>query len=151
MKITVFDNNARAAKYVSESDRSDLAAIASVSCADLYNLTVLSDRVANTDHNYTRFICISKNLEIYEGANKITFVTSASHRPGSLYSLIAKFATRGLNISKLESRPIPGKDFEFRFYFDVDASVRNPDTQAVLRQLEKEDFFTFLGAYSEVF
>ena len=95
--------------------------------------------------------CISKNLEIYEGANKITFVTSASHRPGSLYSLIAKFATRGLNISKLESRPIPGKDFEFRFYFDVDASVRNADTLAVLSQLEQEDFFTFLGAYSEVF
>jgi len=151
VKITVFDNNARAAQYVSQSERNDLAAIASASCADLYGLQILSDRVANTDHNYTRFICISKNLEIYEGANKITFVTSASHRPGSLYSLIAKFATRGLNICKLESRPIPGKDFEFRFYFDVDASIHNPDTQAVLSQLEKEDFFTFLGAYSEVF
>ena len=151
VKITVFDNNARAAKYVADSDRTDIAAIASANCADLYGLKVLSDHVSNTDHNYTRFICISKNLEIYEGANKITFVASASHRPGSLYSLIAKFATRGLNISKLESRPIPGKDFEFRFYFDVDASVRSEDTQAILSQLEKEDFFTFLGAYSEVF
>ena len=151
VKVTVFDNNARAAKYVAESGRTDIAAIASVNCADLYGLQVLSDHVANTDHNYTRFICISKNLEIYEGANRITFVASASHRPGSLYSLIAKFATRGINICKLESRPIPGKDFEFRFYFDVDASVRNPDTQTVLSQLEKEDFFTFLGAYSEVF
>lgn len=151
VKVTVFDNNARAAQYVSQSGRSDIAAIASASCADLYGLQVLSNRVSNTDHNYTRFICISKNMEIYEGANKITFVASASHRPGSLYSLIAKFATRGLNICKLESRPIPGKDFEFRFYFDVEASVHNPDTQAVLSQLEKEDFFTFLGAYSEVF
>lgn len=151
VKVTVFDNNARAAQYVSKSERTDIAAIASASCADLYGLRVLSDRVSNTDHNYTRFICISKNLEIYEGANKITFVASASHRPGSLYSLIAKFATRGLNISKLESRPIPGKDFEFRFYFDVDASVRSADTQAILSQLEKEPFFTFLGAYSEVF
>ena len=151
VKVTVFDNNARAAKYVSQNERADIAAIASAGCADLYGLQILSDRVSNTDHNYTRFICISKNLEIYEGANKITFVASASHRPGSLYSLIAKFATRGLNISKLESRPIPGKDFEFRFYFDVDASVRNADTQAILGQLEKEPFFTFLGAYSEVF
>ena len=151
VKITVFDNNARAAKYVAESERSDIAAIASANCADLYGLRVLSDRVSNSDHNYTRFICISKNLEIYDGANKITFVASASHRPGSLYSLIAKFATRGLNICKLESRPIPGKDFEFRFYFDVEASVRSKDTQTVLSQLEKEDFFTFLGAYSEVF
>lgn len=151
VKITVFSNNAAAAQYVSQSDRTDMAAIASVNCADLYGLTVLSDHVANSDHNYTRFICISKELEIYEGANKITFVTSAPHRPGSLYSLIAKFATRGLNISKLESRPIPGKDFEFRFYFDVEASVHSKDTQTILSQLEKEDFFTFLGAYSEVF
>ena len=151
VKITVFDNNARAAQYVAESGRTDIAAIASANCADLYGLQVLSQRISNTDHNYTRFICISKNLEIYEGANRITFVASASHRPGSLYSLIAKFATRGINICKLESRPIPGKDFEFRFYFDVDASVKNPDTQTVLTQLEKEDFFTFLGAYSEVF
>ena len=151
VKITVFSNNAAAAKYVSESERTDLAAIASESCAELYGLRVISGRVANTDHNYTRFICISKSLEIFEGANKITFVASASHRPGSLYSLIAKFATRGLNICKLESRPIPGKDFEFRFYFDVEASVHDPDTQTVLSQLEKEDFFTFLGAYSEVF
>lgn len=151
VKITVFSNNAAAAKYVSESQRTDLAAIASVNCADLYGLRVLSDRISNSDHNYTRFICISKTMEIYEGADRITFVTSASHRPGSLYSLIAKFATRGLNISKLESRPIPGKDFEFRFYFDVEASVKSKDTQTVLSQLEKEDFFTFLGAYSEVF
>lgn len=151
VKITVFSNNATAAKYVAESDRTDLAAIASVGCADLYGLKILTDHVANTDHNYTRFICISKQMEIFDGANRITFVTSATHRPGSLYSLIAKFATRGLNICKLESRPIPGKDFEFRFYFDVEASVKSQDTHTVLRQLENEGFFTFLGAYSEVF
>lgn len=151
VKVTVFSNNAAAAKYVSESGRDDVAAIASESCAQLYGLEALPCKVSNTDHNYTRFICISKNMEIYHGANKITFLTSTSHRPGSLYSLIAKFATRGLNISKLESRPIPGKDFEFRFYFDVEASVRAEETQAVLSQLEKEPFFTFLGAYSEVF
>ena len=151
VKITIFSNNAAAAQYVSQSDRTDIAAIASAGCADLYGLHILTDRVSNTDHNYTRFICISKNLEIFEGANRITFVASASHRPGSLYSLLAKFAAKGMNISKLESRPIPGKDFEFRFYFDVEASVHSPDTQKILSQLEKEDFFTFLGAYSEVF
>ena len=151
IKITVFGNNAAAAKYVAECGRRDIAAIASGNCADLYNLEIISRKISNSDHNYTRFICISKTLEIFEGANKITFVASTSHRPGSLYSLLAKFATRGMNISKLESRPIPGKAFEFRFYFDVDASVRNGDTQTILSQLEKEDFFTFLGAYSEVF
>lgn len=151
VKVTVFSNNATAAKYVAESGRTDIAAIASAGCADLYGLGILTDHVANSDHNYTRFICISKKLEIFDGAEKVTFVTSTSHRPGALYSLIAKFATRGLNICKLESRPIPGKDFEFRFYFDVEASVKNPDTLTILSQLEKEPFFTFLGAYSEVF
>ncbi len=151
VKVTVFSNNAAAAQYVSQNERSDLAAIASENCAALYGLEVLSRQVANSDHNYTRFICISKKLEVFEGANKLTFVASAAHRPGSLYSLIAKFATRGLNICKLESRPIPGKDFEFRFYFDVEAPVRSNEVLTVLSQLEKEDFFTFLGAYSEVF
>lgn len=149
VKATIFDNNAAAAKYVAESGRNDIAAIASKNCAGLYGLDVLSEKVSNSDHNYTRFICISKKLEIYNGADRISFVASASHRPGSLYSLIAKFATRGLNISKLESRPIPGKDFEFRFYFDVEAPVSDPATRTVLRQLEKEDVFTFLGAYGE--
>lgn len=150
VKATVFSNNAAAAKYVAESGRQDIAAIASANCADLYGLNIVSDKIANSDHNYTRFLCISKKLEIYGGANRISFVASAAHRPGSLYNLIAKFATRGLNISKLESRPIPGKDFEFRFYFDVEAPVTDPATRAVLRQLEKEDIFTFLGAYNEV-
>lgn len=151
IKVTVFSNNAAAAQYVSQSGRDDLAALASENCAALYGLSVLSRKVANSDHNYTRFICLSRKLEIFEGADKLTFVASAAHRPGSLYNLIAKFATRGLNISKLESRPIPGKDFEFRFYFDIEAPVTSPDVLAVLGQLETEDFFTFLGAYSEVF
>lgn len=149
VKATVFDNNAAAARYVAESGRRDVAAIASEACAGLYGLEVLDQKPANSDHNYTRFICISRQLEIYEGADRISFVASAAHRPGSLYSLIAKFAARGLNISKLESRPIPGKDFEFRFYFDVEASVNEERTRAVLRQLENEDVFTFLGAYRE--
>ena len=65
--------------------------------------------------------------------------------------MLERFYALNINLIKLESRPIPGKDFEFRFYFDVEASVKNRDTQTVLSQLEKEDFFTFLGAYSEVF
>ena len=151
VRVIPCDNTAMAAKMVAERGDLHAAAISSHPCAALYGLETVSDEIQDSDNNYTRFICISRDLEIYDGANKITFVASASHRPGSLYSLIAKFATRGLNISKLESRPIPGKDFEFRFYFDVEASVKSKDTQTILSQLEKEDFFTFLGAYSEVF
>lgn len=151
IKVTIMENTAKAAKFVSESDRNDIAAIASANCAELYGLSVIESDIMNTDHNYTRFICISKNLEIYPDSNKITFMVSLSHEPGSLYSLLSKFSTNGLNICKIESRPINGKDFEFRFYFDVDTNVRSEDTLKILSQLEDNEFFVFLGNYNEQF
>ncbi len=150
IKASVFDNTASAAKYVAESGRTDIAAIASPNCAGLYGLTALNVNVQNSDHNYTRFICISKNMEIYPGSNKITFIASVAHKPGSLYNLISKFSSQGLNISKIESRPIPGKDFEFRFYFDVEASIESEKTLNILSQLETDAFFAFLGNYREL-
>ena len=105
----------------------------------------------NNDNNYTRFICISKDLEIYPGANKISLMLSTQHRPGALYSLLAKFAALGINLTKLESRPSPGSDFEFIFYFDMEASVMSDTVLSMLSELMVEpDVFVFLGNYSEV-
>ena len=81
IKVNVFENTAAAARYVVESDRTDLAAFASPNCAELYGLARLPVPIQNTDHNYTRFICISKNLEIYPGANKVSLLLSVSHTP----------------------------------------------------------------------
>ncbi len=151
VKINICENTAAAAKMVAESDRRDIAAISSVPCAQLYGLEVIEDKVQNNDNNYTRFICISKNLEIYPGANKISLMLSTSHRPGALYGLIAKFAVLGINLTKLESRPIPGSDFEFIFYFDLDASVLSPEVVTMLGELESSpELFVFLGNYAEV-
>ena len=76
---------------------------------------------------------------------------STSHRPGALYGLIAKFAVLGINLTKLESRPIPGSDFEFIFYFDLEASVLSPEVISILNQLEAApELFVFLGNYAEV-
>ncbi|MBE7040187.1 MAG: bifunctional chorismate mutase/prephenate dehydratase, partial [Ruminococcaceae bacterium] len=122
-KITICENTALAAKTVAESDRTDVAALSSKDCAALYGLKVTKENVQDNDNNYTRFICISKELEIYPGADKISLMLTASHKPGALYELIAKFSALGLNLTKLESRPIPGTDFEFMFYFDMNASV----------------------------
>lgn len=151
IKATVFENTATAAKYVAESGRVDIAAIASPDCMQLYGLTNLGEKVQNSDHNYTRFICISKQMEIYPGANKISLMLTVAHKPGSLYSMIARFASLGMNLTKLESRPIPGKDFEFMFYFDVETSIYSPETVALLGQLDSElDTFVFLGSYCEI-
>ena len=152
IKAIPVENTAIAAKQVAESGRSDIAAISSIRCAELYNLSVLSDHVQNNENNYTRFICISKELELYPGANRISIMLSLSHRPGALYGIIAKFAALGLNLTKLESRPIPGSDFEFLFYFDLESSVDNPETLSILNELAAapSERFAFLGNYSEM-
>ncbi len=151
IKSMVCENTAVAAKMVAESERDDIAAISSRNCAELYGLSILSDSVANNDNNYTRFICISKDLEIYPGANRISLMVTLPHRPGALYSMIARFAALGLNLTKLESRPIPGLDFEFMFYFDMDASVCSPDVIKLLSRFETSgEEFVFLGCYNEL-
>ena len=106
----------------------------------------------NSDNNYTRFICISKNLEIYPGANKVSLMLWLPHKPGSLYNIISRLSSLGVNLTKLESRPITGKNFEFMFYFDLDANVASPDVVRLLCELDDElEQFVYLGSYSEVF
>ena len=151
VKITPVENTAIAAQSVADSDRTDVAAISSKSCEKLYNLTSLSDRIQNNGNNYTRFICISKDLEIYPGADRTSLMAVIPHKPGALYNLISKFYSLGINLVKLESRPIPDSNFEFMFYFDLDTSVYSPKLIQLISDLENElDDFRYLGSYSEV-
>lgn len=151
IQVTVCTNTAAAAKMVAESDRRDIAAISSGACAQLYGLTALPDKVSDSDSNFTRFICIAKNLEIYPDANKMSLMLNVQHKPGALYSMIAKFSALGLNLTKLESRPIAGTDFEFMFYFDLDASIYDEAALQLLSQLDEgPETFTYLGSYSEI-
>lgn len=151
IKVTVCENTAAAAKLVAESGRADLAAISSPRCAKLYDLTALSDHVQNSENNYTRFICITKEMKIYPGADRVSLMLSLPHKPGSLYRMIARFAALGLNLTKLESRPIAGRDFEFMFYFDLEASVWSPEVIRLLGECSADDeLFVFLGSYSEI-
>ena len=151
IKVTPVENTAVAAKMVSESDNDRIAAIASEDCVDLYGLSVLSREIQNTDNNYTRFIVISKNMEIYPGSDKISIMFTVNNTPGSLQRLISRFSSLSLNMTKLESRPIPGTDFRYRFYVDVEASVDDPDVLSLLCELENGiEGFAFLGAYKEI-
>ena len=149
--MTVYPNTAEAARAVAESGRDDIAALASHDCASLYGLSVLKTNVQNSDNNHTRFICIAKDIEIYPGANRVSLMLTLPHRPGSLYRLMAKFAALGLNLTKLESRPIEGMDFEFMFYFDIEADVCSEAVLGLLGDLDNApETFNFLGAYSEI-
>ena len=145
-------NTAAAAKALATSNRKDLAVIASRACAELYGLDILAESIADAAFNYTRFICISKNLEVYPDANKFSIMLSLPHRPGALNEIISKFAAIDVNLTKLESRPIPGMDFEFRFTFEFEASPKTAAVMGLLAELSSEEgieHFTFLGAYAE--
>ena len=149
--VTVCSNTAAAAKLVAESGRSDMAAISSGACAALYGLTSLSSDIQNDGNNHTRFICISKRLEIYPGADRTSMMMLLPNKPGSLYHVLSRFYSLGINLTKLESRPMPGRDFEFMFYFDVDASIYAPALKQLITELDTElDQFTYLGSYSEM-
>ena len=151
VKVTVCENTAMAAQMVSQSDRTDVAALSSRSCAELYELECLAGSVQDMGNNYTRFICISKDLEIYPGADKTSLMMVLPHRPGALYKVLARFYALGINLIKLESRPIPDRDFEFMFYFDIETSVYSPQFSELIAQLENLcDEFSYLGSYLEI-
>lgn len=150
VKITVCENTAIAAKMVAESDRDDVASISSAICGELYGLQIINSNIKDSDNNYTRFICISKDMEIYPGADKITVMLKLQHQPGSLYNLISKFASVGVNLTKIESRPICGLDFEFMFLLDMNISVYSDEFLALITELENSSAgFVFMGAYTE--
>lgn len=143
-------NTAIAAKFVANSEDDTVACVCSANCAKIYHLENLAEKIQNSDNNYTRFICISKNLDVYHGANKISLITTANHFPGGLGAILSRFSSLGLNLTKLESRPIVGRDFEFIFYLDFEASLAEPSVRALLAELhDSQEGFTLLGNYIE--
>jgi chorismate mutase/prephenate dehydratase len=144
------ENTALAARMVAETDRGDAAALSSRYCAELYGLEILAESVQDQGNNYTRFITISKELEIYPGADKTSIMMGVPHKPGSLYRILSRFYALGINLIKLESRPIPDRDFEFMFYFDLDTPVYSPQFAQLMNELNAVcEEFRYLGSYSE--
>ena len=151
VKLIAVENTAAAAQMVAESGRRDVAAISSRSCMELYGLQNLASSIQDKDNNRTRFICISKNLEIYPGADKTSIMLILPHRPGALYRVLARLYVLGINVTKLESRPIPDRDFEFMFYFDLDTSIYSEEFVQLMCELDELcEEFRYLGSYSEV-
>ena len=147
----ICENTAAAARIVAESGRDDLAALASRPCAELYGLDIILPSVQDRDDNYTRFACIAKDLAIYPGADRTSLMLVLAHEPGSLYKVLAKFYALDINILKLESRPIPGRDFEFMFYFDLECPVHAPAFDTLMQTIGSVvQEIRYLGSYSEI-
>ena len=150
VKVIPCPNTAMAAELASRSEFGDIAAIASHSAGELYGLEPILKNIQNSDNNYTRFICISRECEIYPGADRISLILALRHRPGALYEVLARLTALGINLIKLESCPIVGHDFEFMFFFEMQGSVRDPKVAAMLEALESTcESFKFLGNHSE--
>ncbi len=151
VKIIPVENTAVAAKMVASSGRKDVAALSSRACAELYDLQNLAASIQDKGNNRTRFICISKNMEIYPGSDKTSIMMVLPHRPGSLYRVLARLYTLGINVTKLESRPIPDREFEFMFYFDLETSIYSEEFVQLMCELDELcEEFKYLGSYSEV-
>ncbi len=150
-KIIPVENTAVAASMVAQSGRTDIAALSSRSCEELYGLQCLANSVQDEGNNRTRFICISKNLEVYPGSDKTSIMMILSHKPGALYKVLARMYVLGINVIKLESRPIPDRDFEFMFYFDLETSIYSEEFVQLMCELDDLcEEFKYLGSYSEV-
>lgn len=144
-----FSDTARAAQHVAASDCHQVAAIASQAAADLYNLKIIKSNLEDDPHNYTRFLVIAKDSLNQEMANKCSIIFTVSHRPGSLFCALEVLAKNSLNLTKLESRPIPEKPFEYVFYVDFEFT---PGVQslieAILAEFRKHtNAFKVLGYY----
>lgn len=145
-----YTNTAAAAKFVSESERNDIGVICSAEAAKKYNLKIIKAGIQNISSNFTRFIVISKKLVIEKGADKISLIFSLPHQTGSLYRVLGRFSMTGLNLTKLESRPMENGDFSYYFYTDLLGSVKNEKTLDLLCALSSElPDFKFLGNYHE--
>ena len=151
VRVVPCANTAMAAKLVAESGNRHAAAISSHPCAALYGLECINDHIQDSDNNYTRFICITKEPVIYAGANRVSLIIAFENKPGALYEILAKLAALDVNMTKLESCPVAGSDFEFIFFLELETSVQDPSVLAMLEEMERScASFHFLGNYAEV-
>ena len=152
-----YSNTATAAKMAGEKQDPSYGVICSRMAAEQYGLKILAENVQNNNRNRTRFIAIHREMLLPKDANKISLCFSLPHTTGSLYSVLARFAMNGLNLTKIESRPISsdsiseGDRFEYDFYLDFTGNVSNPKTLDLICELSSEmTNFSFLGNYVEL-
>lgn len=150
LSARTYENTALAAEYVLESDK-PYAAICSEFCAKYLGLKIIDTNIANAQSNFTRFFLISKSPKRFEDANIISVSLTLPHQTSALYRLLTKFSVAGLNLTKIESRPIANTDFDVLFYLDFEGSVESPDVIKLIRELQTElSYFKFLGNYKEI-
>jgi 3-deoxy-7-phosphoheptulonate synthase len=141
-------DTATAVRRIKDGGKLGEVAIAAREAADLYGLSVLKEGIETNARNYTRFAVIAASAVSNGPRKKSSLVYSTSNKPGALFDTLQIFAENGINLVKLESRPIHGKPWEYMFYVDLEADVESNELAAVMRQLsEKTEYLRVLGSY----
>ena len=150
IKRVATDDTAGSVREVMAAGDPTKAGIASKRAAKVYGAQILREHLEDHPENYTRFLLLATSAETAEDANKLSLVLFLAHKPGSLCSALGAFASRNLNLLKIESRPIPGTPWSYCFYLDLQASLNDADTRAALAEVERfTDSVKVLGCYPQ--
>ena len=142
-------NTAMSAQKIREDGQISKAAIASALTADIYGLKVLDKAIQNNKNNYTKFIIVTNQKIFEKKANKISLSFEIPHKSGSLYHKLSHFIYNGINMNKIESRPVQGKAWEYRFFVDIEGNLNDAAVQNALKGLEEETIrLKVLGNYA---
>ena len=141
-------NTAMSARLVRDSGDLTMAAIGSRRCAQEYGLEILAENIQDSEHNHTRFVVIGSKALRSEKANKISLCFDLAHSSGSLYQILTFFAIHQINLLKLESRPIPEKNWEYSFFMDLEGNLYDRAVQdASCSVMDETVRFRYLGNY----
>lgn len=141
-------NNAFAAQKIKNDGKVSKAAIASRLNADIYGLKVLEEGIQDDKMNATRFIIVTGKRMFVKGAKKISICFEIPHESGSLYHMLSHFIYNGINMNHIQSRPVQGKNWEYRFFVDFDGNLNDAAVQNALRGLSEETIrLKILGNY----
>lgn len=141
-------NTAGSAKKVLEDNDPTQVAIASIEAAEEFGLEVIKECINDLDNNTTRFVIVTKSRKFVKDATKMSIVIETKNEPGSLYNILSHIIYNGLNMNKLESRPIEGRTWEFRFFIDFEGNINDVPVINALRGIEEESvYIKILGNY----
>jgi chorismate mutase/prephenate dehydratase len=145
--IPTYDT-AGSVKMIKKSGMADSAAIASARAAEIYGMKVIAQEIEDNPNNFTRFFILSKEDSPPLGNDKTSIVFSTKDRPGALHEFLREFASRNINLTKLESRPTRQKPWQYNFYLDFEGHRKDKSAREALENLEKTSIFVkILGSY----
>ena len=145
--IPTYDT-AGSVKIIKDINKQNIACIASKNAAQIYQIPIIQQGIADNENNYTRFLILTKKLAEQSSNDKTSIIFSIKHEPGTLYSIIEKFYSSGVNLTKIESRPKKSTAWEYNFYVDLEGNQNEPKISEMLTKIKQDSLFLkILGSY----